>query len=234
MRSRHVFRRLGQLGPLAAAAAFLPPLGTLVLLGTIEQSSGWLRSHGVAGVLVFVVGFALCGGFALLPTYTPAVVGGWAFGPVVGLSATLVGFVLAATIGFSVARRLSGDRLLQVLRDHPRGLAIHDAFVRSGFWKALVVVALLRLPPNSPFAMGNVLMAASRVAYAPFLLGTIIGLSPRAAAGVLVGAGLAQIDFANPERSGMVVLGVAVTIGVVVTLGWMANRALARIETYTS
>jgi uncharacterized membrane protein YdjX (TVP38/TMEM64 family) len=234
MRSRHVFRRLGQLGPLAAAAAFLPPLGTLVLLGTIEQSSGWLRSHGAAGVLVFVVGFALCGGFALLPTYTPAVVGGWAFGPVVGLSATLVGFVLAATIGFSVARRLSGDRLLQVLRDHPRGLAIHDAFVRSGFWKALVVVALLRLPPNSPFAMGNVLMAASRVAYAPFLLGTIIGLSPRAAAGVLVGAGLAQIDFANPERSGMVVLGVAVTIGVVVTLGWMANRALARIETYTS
>jgi uncharacterized membrane protein YdjX (TVP38/TMEM64 family) len=233
MRLWRVLRRLGQLGPLALAAVLLPPLGTVVLLGTIEQSSGWLRSHGASGVAVFIVGFALCGGFALLPTYTPAFLGGWAFGPVVGLGASMVGFVGAAVIGFSVARRLSGERLLEVLRDHPRGLVIHDAFVRSGFWRALLVVTLLRLPPSSPFAMGNVLMAASRVTYPPFLIGTLVGLTPRATAGVLAGAGLARIDFAHPERSGMVVVGIAVTIGVVVALGWMANRALTRIQAYT-
>ena len=233
MRLREGFRRLGQLGPLALASALLPPIGSLVLLGTVEQSAGWLRGHGALGLLAFVAGFAVCGGLALLPTYTPALIGGWAFGLALGLPATLLGFAAAATIGFVLSRRLSGDRLLAVLRDHPRGLVIHDAFVRSGFWRALLVAALIRLPPNAPFAMGNLLMAASRVAYGPYRVGTVVGLVPRATAAVVVGAGLARVDFSRPEQSGAVFAGIAVTIGVVVTLGWMANRALARIERYT-
>jgi uncharacterized membrane protein YdjX (TVP38/TMEM64 family) len=229
MRLGAFLRRLGQLGPLALAAAILPPLGTLLLIATLEPVGAWLRAHGGLGVLVFVVAFAVCGGFALLPTYTPSLVGGWAFGLASGLAATLAGFALAATIGFALSRRLSGERLMDVLRDHPRGLAVHDAFVRSGAWKALVVVALLRLPPNSPFAVTNLLLAASRVRYVPFLAGTIAGLAPRAAAAVAVGAGLARVDLDRPTQAGAVFGGIAVTIGVAVALGWMANRALARV-----
>jgi uncharacterized membrane protein YdjX (TVP38/TMEM64 family) len=222
-------RRLGQLGPLAVAATILPPLGSLLIIATLEPLSAWLRAHGALGVVVFVVAFALCGGFALLPTYTPSIVGGWAFGLAGGLSATLAGFLLAATIGFALARRLSGERLMDVLREHPRGLAVHDAFVRSGFWKAVLVVALLRLPPNSPFAMANLLLAASRVGYAPFLAGTLAGLAPRAGAAVAVGAGLARVDLDRPTEAVAVAGGLAVTIGVVAALGWMAKRALARV-----
>lgn len=229
MRLGAFVRHLGQLGPLALAAALLPPLGSLVLIATLEPTSAWLRAHGALGVIVFVAGFAACGGFALLPTYTPSLLGGWAFGVPVGLAATLAGFLLAATIGFALARRLSGERLMDVLREHPRGLAVHDAFVRSGFLKALLVVALLRLPPNSPFAIGNLILAASRVGYPAFLAGTLIGLAPRAGAAVAVGAGIARIDLDRPTETMAVVAGLGVTIGVVVVLGWMANRALARV-----
>lgn len=62
------------------AATLLPPLGTAVLIGTTQQSSAWLRANDVLGLVVFVTAFAVCGGFVLLPTYTPALVGGWAFG----------------------------------------------------------------------------------------------------------------------------------------------------------
>ena len=224
-----VFRSLGQLGPLALAATLLPPLGTAVLIGTIQQSSAWLRANDVLGLVVFVTAFAVCGGFALLPTYTPALVGGWAFGVWTGLAASMAGFTGAAAIGFGVARRVSGDRLVEVLGRHPRGLAIHDAFVQSGILKALLVVALVRLPPNSPFALSTVVLAASRVGLAPFLAGTMVGIAPRALAAVVVGAGLARLDLAHPERSGHLLIGIATTVAVVGALGWMASRGLRRL-----
>ncbi len=127
--------RLGRLGPAAAATAFLPPIGCLILLGTMNQSAPWLQSHGALGVLLFVVAFSVFGGLALLPTYAPSVLGGWAFGMAVGLAATLAGFVGAAAIGFAIARRLSGDRLVQVLDEYPRGQALHRALL-SGSWRA--------------------------------------------------------------------------------------------------
>jgi uncharacterized membrane protein YdjX (TVP38/TMEM64 family) len=229
MRVGPVFRGLGQLGPLAMAATLLPPLGTAVLIGTIHQSSTWLRTNDVLGLVVFVTAFAVCGGFALLPTYTPALVGGWAFGLATGLAATLAGFAGAATIGFAMARRLSGNRLVDVLGRHPRGLAIHDAFVRSGFLKAVAVVALVRLPPNSPFALSTVVLAASRVGLAPFLLGTVVGIAPRALAAVVVGAGLARLDLSHPERTGHLLLGIATTVAAVAALGWMAGHAIRRM-----
>lgn len=230
MGPRAVIRTLAQLGPLAAASALLPPIGSLVLLGTLPFTASWLRSHGETGILLFVVLFAVTGGLALLPTYTPSLVGGWAFGVPVGLAATLLGFAGAATIGFHLSRRLSGDRLMSVLHEYPRGLAIHDAFVGSGPARALLVVTLVRLPPNSPFAMATLLMAGSRVAFAPFLLGTLLGIAPRAAAAVVVGAGLARMDFSHPEQSGAVLAGIGVTVGVALALGLLAKRALRRLE----
>jgi uncharacterized membrane protein YdjX (TVP38/TMEM64 family) len=229
MGPRAVLRALGQVGPLAAAAAFLPPIGALVLLATINRSAAWLRAHDELGVAVFVAGFAVCGGLALLPTYTPSLIGGWAFGVGPGLGATLAGFLGAAAIGFALARRLSGDRLMSVLHEYPRGLAIHDALLGTGFWRALLVVALVRLPPNSPFALANLLLGGSRVPIGPFLLGTLVGLTPRATAAVIVGAGLSSVDVTQPARSGVTLAWLALTVAAVGAVGWMANRALRRL-----
>ena len=233
MGPRAVLRALGQVGPLAAAAAFLPPIGALVLLATINRSAAWLRAHDEMGVAIFVAGFAVCGGLALLPTYTPSLIGGWAFGVWAGLSATLAGFLGASALGFALARRLSGDRLMSVLHEYPRGLAIHDALLGSGFWRAILVVALVRLPPSSPFALANLLLGGSRVALVPFLIGTLLGLTPRAAGAVIVGAGLSSVDVAHPGRSGATLAWLALTVGAVGAIGWMANRALRRLDVKT-
>jgi uncharacterized membrane protein YdjX (TVP38/TMEM64 family) len=219
--------RLGRLGPAAAATAFLPPIGTLILLGTMNQSAPWLQSHGVLGVLVFVAAFSILGGLALLPTYGPSVLGGWAFGVSAGLAATLAGFLGASAIGFAIARHLSGDRLLQVLEEYPRGRALHRALLAGSWRRTLLVVTLLRVPPYGPFAMTNLLLAATGVTWGPYLLGSLLGLTPRVAAAVIVGASLSQLDLRHLERGGTAYLSIGLSLAAVITLGWLANRALS-------
>ncbi len=218
--------RLGRLGPAAAATAFLPPIGSLILLGTMNQSAPWLQSHGVVGVLLFVAAFSVFGGFALLPTYAPSVLGGWAFGMAIGLAATLAGFVGASAIGFAIARHLSGNRLLQVLDEYPRGQALHRALLAGSWRRTLLVVTLLRVPPNGPFAMTNLLLAATGVGWGPYLIGSLLGLTPRVGAAVIVGASLSQLDLRHLERGGSAYLSIGLSLAVVITLGWLANRAL--------
>jgi uncharacterized membrane protein YdjX (TVP38/TMEM64 family) len=221
--------RLGRLGPAAAATAFLPPLGSLVLLGTMNQSAPWLQSHGTAGVVLFVTAFSVLGGFALLPTYGPSVLGGWAFGVGVGLAATLTGFLGASAIGFAIARHVSGDRLLLVLDEYPRGQALHRALLAGSWRRTLLVVTLLRVPPAGPFAMTNLLLAATGVSWGPYLIGSLLGLTPRVAAAVIVGASLSQLDLRHLERGGSAYLSIGVSLAAVIMLGWIANRALGEV-----
>lgn len=218
--------RLGRLGPAAAATTFLPPIGFLVLLGTMSQSAPWLQSQGLLGVMLFVAGFTVCGGLALLPTYAPSVLGGWAFGVAVGLAATLLGFLGASAIGFAIARHVSGDRLLQVLDEYPRGRALHRALLAGSWHRTLLVVTLLRVPPNGPFAMTNLLLAATGVSWGPYLLGSLLGLTPRVAAAVIVGASLSRLDLRHLERGGSAYVSIGISLAVVIILGWIANRAL--------
>ena len=220
--------RLGRLGPTAAATAFLPPLGSLVLIGTMNHSAPWLQAQGLWGVLLFVAGFTVFGGLALLPTYGPSVLGGWAFGIALGLVATLAGFVGAAALGFAIARGLSGDRLIRVLEEYPRGRALHRALLTGSFGRTLLVVALLRVP-HGPFAMTNLLLAATGTGWAPYLLGSVIGLAPRVTAAVIVGASLSTLDLRHLDRGGTAYVSIALSIAAVGTLGWLANRALKQV-----
>jgi uncharacterized membrane protein YdjX (TVP38/TMEM64 family) len=221
--------RLGRLGPAVLATAFLPPLGALVLLSTMHQSAPWLREQGVGGMALFVAAFTVLGGLALLPTYAPSVLGGWAFGVAAGLPVTLGGFLGAAALGYALARRLSGDRLTAVIDEHPRGHALRRALVQGSSGRTVLVVALLRLPPNAPFAMTNVLLAASGVAWGPYLLGGAFGLAPRVTAAVIVGSGLSRLELAHLERGGSVYLSITVSIMVLAVIGWLANRAIGRV-----
>lgn len=220
--------QLGRLGPTAAATAFLPPVGSLVLIGTINHSAPWLQAQGLWGVLLFIAGFTVFGGLALLPTYGPSVLGGWAFGVGLGLAATLAGFVGAASVGFAVARGLSGDRLIRVLEEYPRGKALHRALLTGSFWRTMLVVALLRVP-HGPFAMTNLLLAATGTGWAPYLLGSVVGLAPRVTAAVIVGASLSTLDLRHLDRGGTAYISIALSIAAVVVLGWLAKRALRQV-----
>lgn len=219
-------RAARRLAPLAIVSLVLPPIGAVLLLGYLSTLGPWLRTLGSDGVGLYVAGFGVLGGFALLPTYAPAILGGWAFGDRVGLPAALAGFVLASAINYLWAKYLSRAHVAQLLASKPRWLAVRNALVGRSWWKTLLVVTLVRVPPNSPFALSNAALAAARVPILLYLLGTLIGLAPRTLVAVRAGAHLSSLDFSRRDAFGSAAVTIGISLVVLGILGVLARRAL--------
>lgn len=224
-----ILRRLGPAGPLALVAATLPAIGGFLLLGLLNVVGPWLQARGVAGVVLYVGGFAFFSGLALLPTYAQAVLGGWAFKFAVGFPAAWGGFLGGAMIGYAVALRATGDRVVRLINEQPKWRAVYDALLSGGFWKTLLIITLVRIPLNSPFAITNLVMAATRVPFAAYVIGTLIGMAPRTAAAVLIAANLKELTFEGTQNKWLWVASIAITLVVVIVVGHIANRAIARV-----
>lgn len=224
-----VLKRLGPAGPLAIVAATLPAIGGFALLGTLNYVGPWLHSHQSSGVAIYIVGFALLAGFAVLPTYAQAILGGWAFGFAIGFPAALCGFLGAALIGYGVARRAAGDRVLKLISEHAQWQAVYDELLRSGFWKTLLIVTLLRLAPNSPFAITNLVLAVTRVPVGTYALGTLLGMAPRTGIAVFMAAGLKELVLDRRENTWLVVGGIVITLIVFAVIGLLANHAIQKV-----
>ena len=132
------------------------------LLGTLGIVGPWLKSQDLQGVAIYIAGFAILSGLALLPTYAQAIVGGWVFGFAVGVPAALLGFTGAALLGYGIARSVSHDKIEQKINANRRARAVRDALVGHGPVRTFFIVSLLRLPPNSPFAATNLVLASVR------------------------------------------------------------------------
>ncbi len=223
----HVLRRLGPAGPLALAASTLPAVGGVVLLVFVDALGEWLRANASIGLPLYVLAFAVLAGLAILPTYAQAILGGWAFGFLVGLPAALAGFLGGAALGYVVGLRVTGDRLLAMIGEKPKLKAVYATLLGSGFWKTLGVITLVRL--NSPFALTNLVLAATRVNPVAYLIGTLVGLAPRTTIAVVLAAGLEHVSSENPYRTWIWIGSITVTIIVVLVLSHMANRAIEKV-----
>ncbi len=229
-----MWKRIGPAGLLGLAWVAAPPLAGMYLLYALGDISTWLLAHPSMGLLLYVLIFILAAGFGLLPTYAQAILGGWVFGMWVGFPAALVGFAGASVIGYLIARTVSQDRVKREFKRHPRAEIVRDSLIGHGPLKTFFVVALLRVPPNSPFALTNLVMASSGVALLPFFFGTVVGMAPRTAAAVFLAAagrasGAEDLQTLVKEQGWLpMVIGLGVTMVVLGVVGWMANRALER------
>ena len=113
-----------------------------------------------------------------------------------------------------------------MMAERPRWLAVRDALVGRSWWKTVLVVTLVRIPPNSPFALSNGAMAAARVPIGAYLVGTLVGLAPRTAVAVRAGSHLSTLDFSRRDALGSAAVTIVVSMLVLGILGWFARRAL--------
>jgi len=233
--SSSLARALGPTGLLGLAWTAAPAVCGTLLLAIIGPVSEWLLYHRPLGLALYTVVFVLGAGLGFLPTYAQSILGGWVFGLAAGLPAALAGFTGGGALGYAVARRVSKDRVLERIEANARARAIRDALVGRGPWRTFLVVTLLRLPPNSPFALTNLVMAATGVPLPAFLAGTLLGMLPRTAVAVALAAaasatGAEDIQTLVRHRGPwLLVAGVVGGMAVLGVLGAIARRALRRV-----
>jgi len=225
-------KRLIATSALAILWGTTPPLWGFVLLAYLGPFSEWLRADPDVGIVIFASIFVLAAGTGMLPTYAQAILGGWAFGFWAGFGASIVGFVGGAFIGWCIARLVAGRGVEAWLDSKPKARIVREALVNEGYWRTLLIVTLLRLPPNSPFALSNLAMSASGVRLWPYLIGTAFGMAPRTAIACWIaaeGASHAE-DLQSLIREkgwGMAIVGVvimAVCLGIIGAIGRAALR----------
>lgn len=223
------FHRLGAAGPLAIVMTCLPAVGTLLLLGVVRALAPWLHDHLVAGLLFYCIGFWIAGGLALLPTYANSGLGGWTFGFALGFPAALAGLLGAALVGYNLSYRITGDRLATVIAESPRSNAVYQSLLNHGFWRALLVITLIRIPPIPPFAATTCLLAAARVPTGVFLCGTLLGIAPRTALVVFAFSKAGTLDFNDPGELWVFAVQLIATAISLAILSFLARRTLAQV-----
>lgn len=209
-------------------ASTIPPVGSIVLFYYINSVSQWLRSHATAGPLIYAAAFIPLGGLNLLPTYVYSALGGWAFGFSTGVIAAMAGILLAALLAYGVGRRAAGDRAVALLNENVKWRAVYDALLRGGFWKTLWIVTLLRFPPNSPFAISNLVLSAAKTQFAAYVLATFLGMLPRTAIVVWIGAHVGGDGLTGATPRWLVWVGVASAIVVIAIIGKIGQDAVHR------
>lgn len=224
------FRRLGVSGPFAILLSFWPPLGSFILFALLTTLGPWLRGHAGLGLLIYFGFTSALVGVSFLPTYSAAILAGWAFGFGVGWPVAMAAITVASVIAYGIGRWIARDRVLAVIAEKPRWHAVHRALLGSDSPRTLFVVTLLRVPPFSPFAIVNFLLAAARVPLRHYVLGTVVGIAPRTAAAAYGAARLEQLRFENVSERWTVIAGIVVTLVVCLILGSLANRALRNLS----
>lgn len=231
-----IARRLGPVAFLGVWSAFIPALGSIFLFRYMDSLGAWLHSHESLGVVFYAVGFAILAGLALLPTYASAILGGWAFGMILGYPAALVGFLGGSLIGYAVAKPTAGERVIKLIDERPKWKVVRKALLESGFARMLLIITLLRLPPNSPFAITNLVLASVRVPLGVYVLGTLLGMAPRTGIVLYIATQISQKfsehakDAAKADKPWwFIVAGVVLSIVALVVIGFIANRALEKV-----
>ncbi len=227
-----VLKRLGPAAWLGIAWAVLPGIAGITLLANMGTATRLLvgtdENPGLPlaiGLAVYIAIFVITAGIGVLPTVSQAILAGFAFGVAWGFPAALVGFAGASIIGYAIANVVARQKIEDEITSHPKASIIRDAFIRHGKVRALVILTLIRVPPNSPFALTNYAMSVSGVKLMPFMIATIVGMAPRTFAAVWIGSQVSSWDEAKMPKW-MVIGGIVLAIVILIGLGKLANKAM--------
>lgn len=222
-------KEFGKFGAIAGVTTVLPIVGSMFLLTVVYQIGPWLQDNREIGVLAFVVLMTVFSGLALLATNILGIVSGFAFDFPVGILAQIIGLAGASTLMFLLAKRYASKNFLSIIDEKPKLKAIHHALLNENVFKTLLIITLIRLSPAMPFAVTNFIISASGVSFKTFILGTILGMTPRASAVVFVGSSLSELNFSQPQESWLLILGIAATILSVFVVSTVSRRALNKL-----
>lgn len=228
--------RLVASGLLGLVWVTAPPLVGFYLLAHLGEIGDLLRIDPTLGFWAYVAVFAVSAGLGILPTYAQAILGGWVFGMWLGLAGALIGFTGGAAIGMLFARAVAGSSIERWIESNSRPRVIRAALVGGSSWRTFAIVALVRLPPNSPFAITNLVLGTTGVSFFLALAATFVGMLPRTAVACFLASQASAtgakglLELADDKGWTPIVVGFVAMGAVVLVIGRIARLALDRLS----
>jgi phospholipase D1/2 len=215
-RMRRALWRLTALVVLAGLAYALWLYSPLREWTETERLAALLQDLGVspwAGIVLLVV--YVVGSFIVFPVTALIAATGVALGPVSGMIWATAGCLLAATINYCCARRVSTEALDNWTGGWLRKLG--GRLEHGG----IVSVMVARNIPVAPFTVVNVVAGAARIPFGDYMVGTLLGLGPTIAALTILGDRL-RGAWDDPTASSIVLLALAIALWFAVAVGLQA------------
>ncbi len=172
-------------GRIAACVGVLVVAAIALLLYRSETDLLDIRTAVQAAGLWAPLLFVLLQGVVTVtpvPRSVFTVAAGVLFGGIIGVLLAVAGTSLAAAAAFGLARLLGG-RFARRHADHRAMTWVRARLERN----SLLTMVSLRLIPAVPFAAMNYASALSGVRFAPYLLGTVLGVLPGTIGVVILG-----------------------------------------------
>lgn len=217
-------RALGwRVGVPAIVAATLPMAGGFTFIAVALSLKEWMDRHGSTATLGFVAFFALTTGLALMPTYALSFGAGVFFGWAVGGALAVGGAVLGAVIGYAVWGLMARERVMSVIDANPKARVVRDALVERSAWRTFTLVSLIRVPPNSPFALTNLVMSSVRVHPAVYVLGTAIGMAPRTVLAAFIGSATGSVADVGTSQGPWKIVGIVAAVVAFGAVFWLVS-----------
>jgi len=214
-------------GPILAAIAVIAVLAivfTLLPVGQwLTQFQNWVHDLGPTGYLIYALVYAAC-----VVLFVPASIltlgAGAIYGVGIGVAVVLVGATLGAALAFLLARTLLRERVEHMTRNNARFRALDRAIAKEG----AKIVFLVRLAPVFPFTYINYAFGLTGVATVPYVLASLVGMTPATFAYVYLGSAAAHAATGahDTTRTVIQVLGAVAAIVVTIFVARLATRAI--------
>jgi uncharacterized membrane protein YdjX (TVP38/TMEM64 family) len=188
----------------------------------LARLTRWLDGLGAWGPVAYVAGYVLLK-LVFVPALPLTLLGGLAFGPVLGAAYVSLAATLGAAAAFLVARHALRGLVEGWVARSPR-LARIDALVAEHGWR---ILAVTRLVPLFPYNLQNYAYGLTRLRFWPYVLVSWVCMLPATVAYTLAGSALGE-GGRDPRRT-VAYLGAAGVLLVLVSLlpRWLARRSAA-------
>ena len=152
-----------------------------------HELTAYVGAHPVLAVEIYMAAYAMVVAFSIPGALLMSLSGGYLFGVWEGAAAAVAGASTGAVAMFLVARTAVGDAIARHLERRDGVLSRLQAGARE---HTLSTMLALRLMPAIPFALVNLLAGVVRMKLGPYVLATVVGITPSTLIYTWTGQGL--------------------------------------------
>lgn len=209
------------LGVLAIAVIVLKQLGVFEYLSisNITKLTDWIQGFGIIGPIVYVLLWvAAC--IFFLPGLPVTLLGGFAFGPIMGTAYSSIGSTLGCAAAFLVARYVARGMVEDWVAGNEQFTKIDEGVKEQG-WRMLMIT---RLVPVFPFNLQNYAYGLTKIDFKIYVLVSWICMLPATIAFSFAGGSI--VSGQGDMKKTFMYLGVAAIALVIMSLipNWIKKR----------